>query len=183
MEGQCRGDLWPLQRLSRHAPMLPARSATRSASAWPARFGRPMAITRTPAGPTPGQFDGHGLGLKQESVRAKIKFELSRDFPRDAGLQLTRAPTIRAASSSRRSKTSPPAILRAQAATRGRRSLGEVAGDVFDLDFKQHEGSLKLELDTGIGTLRSVTGYAKATLPTTVRFRRQLCARQLSRRR
>ena len=27
------------------------------------------------------------------------------------------------------------------------------------IDFKQHEGLLKLELDTGIGTLRSVTGY------------------------
>ena len=74
--------------------------------------------------------------------------------------------TIRAASSSRRSKTS----RNSYAAGTGRETrplnLGEVSGDVFILNFKQHEGSLKLELDTGIGTLRSVTGYAKATLAT-----------------
>ncbi len=37
---------------------------------------------------------------------------------------------------------------------------------MFELDFRQHEGSLKLELETGIGTLRSVTGYTRVqTLP------------------
>ena len=43
--------------------------------------------------------------------------------------------------------------------TRRDARLGEVAGDVFTLDEKAHEGSVKLELDTGIGTLKSITGY------------------------
>lgn len=46
------------------------------------------------------------------------------------------------------------------------RGLGEVAGDVFTLDEKAHEGSLKLELDTGIGTLKSLTGYTYSKLIT-----------------
>ena len=46
------------------------------------------------------------------------------------------------------------------------RNIGEVSGDVFKLDLKPHEGSLKLELDTGIGTLKSVTGYTSASLLT-----------------
>ena len=47
------------------------------------------------------------------------------------------------------------------------RNRGEFAGQAFVLDFKQHEASLKLELDTGVGTLRSVTGYQASKVFTT----------------
>ena len=42
--------------------------------------------------------------------------------------------------------------------------LGVVAYDTgTQIDTKQHEGSLTLELDTGIGMLKSITGYSQVT--------------------
>lgn len=115
---------------------------------------------------TPGQFeDGHFLGIKQESFRGKLKFDLSSNFRATVAYNYTRADDPRGILF-----TPIENVPTSYAAGTGRetrpKNLGEVAGDVFVLDYKQHEGSLKLEYDTGIGTLRSVTGYAKATLRT-----------------
>ena len=106
----------------------------------------------------PTKFDGTTLGLDQQSVRAKIKAELSDS------LRATIAYNYVRASDPRGVFFTPVENLTAGFAPRG---LGEVAGDAFVLDFRQHEGSLKLELDTGIGTLRSVSGYQHSTLATT----------------
>jgi iron complex outermembrane receptor protein len=119
---------------------------------------------------TPGQFeDGHTLGMKQESLRAKLRFDFTENFRATVGYNYTHADDPRGIIF-----TPIENVPNSYAAGTGRetrpRNLGEVAGDVFTLNFKQHEGSLKLELDTGIGTLRSVTGYAKATLETTFDF-------------
>ncbi|HEX8059148.1 MAG TPA: TonB-dependent receptor [Novosphingobium sp.] len=102
--------------------------------------------------------DGRTLGLEQESVRAKLKAELTDSFRATIGYNFTRASDPRGA------YFTPFENL-----TAGffQRNLGDVAEDAAVLDFKQHEGSLKLELDTGIGTLRSVTGYQHSTLVTT----------------
>lgn len=109
----------------------------------------------SPADPT--RLDGRGLGLDQQSVRAKIKAELTDDFRVTVGYNYTRA------SDPRGVFFTPNENLTAGFAAR---ELGEFAGQAFELDFKQHEGLLKLELDTGIGTLRSVTGYQYSDLVT-----------------
>jgi iron complex outermembrane receptor protein len=111
---------------------------------------------------TPGQFDGRGLGMKQESVRTKLKFDLSENFTATLAYNYLRA-------------SDPRGVIFTQvenvpnysgfASTRPR-GLGEVSGNVWDLDLKQHEGSLKLEWDSEIGTLRSVSGYTRASLST-----------------
>lgn len=118
---------------------------------------------------TPGQFDGRGLPLKQESFRAKLKFDLTDNFRATLAYNYTRA------SDGRGVVFTPIENVPSSYATGTGRDtrptgLGEVAGDVFDLNYRQHEGSLKLELDTGIGKLRSVTGYAVAKLLTSFDF-------------
>jgi iron complex outermembrane receptor protein len=105
----------------------------------------------------PTKFDGRTLGLDQQSVRAKIKADLSDSFRATIAYNYTRASDPRGAF------FTPFENLTANFAPR---KLGEVAGDAFELDFRQHEGSLKLEWDIGIGTLRSVTGYQKSDLVT-----------------
>jgi len=101
------------------------------------------------------QTDGHALGLKQESLRAKMKFDLTDSFRATIGYNYTRASDPRGVYFSPNENTATPY------------PRGVVAGNFFDLDFKQHEALLKLELDVGPGTLRSVSGYAKSDLSTT----------------
>jgi iron complex outermembrane receptor protein len=117
---------------------------------------------------TPGQFNGRFLGLEQESVRAKLKFDLTQDFHATLAYNYTRASDPRGVyftptENVQLSYTAPGNNTRP-------RNLGEAAGDVFALDFKQHEGSVKLEYDTGIGTIRSVTGYTSGRLLTDFDF-------------
>ncbi len=105
----------------------------------------------------PTKLDGRTLGMDQQSLRAKIKAELSDNFTATIGYNYTRA------SDARGVFFTPTENLTAGFAAR---NPGEFAGDAAQLDFKQHEGSLKLELETGIGTLRSVTGYQHSNLLT-----------------
>ncbi len=99
--------------------------------------------------------DGHTLGLDQQSIRAKIKAEITDGFKATIVYNYTRA------SDPRGVFFTPTENL--TAASQGNWGMGSFIGQVAILDFKQHEGSLKLELDTGIGTLRSVTGYQHST--------------------
>lgn len=101
--------------------------------------------------------DGRTFGLEQESVRAKLKGEMG-------ALTATLSYNYTRASDPRGAFFTPFENLTAGFTPR---NLGEVSEDAAVLDFKQHEGALKLELDTGIGTLRSVTGYQHSTLVTT----------------
>ena len=117
---------------------------------------------------TPGQFDGRGLPLRQESIRAKLKFDLTDTFTATLAYNYTHAFDGRGV------VFTPIENVALNYVTPGRNTrptgLGEVAGDVFDLNYRQHEGSLKLELDTGIGKLRSITGYSIAKLLTRFDF-------------
>ena len=117
---------------------------------------------------TPGKFDGRFLGLKQDSIRGKVKLGLTDTFT------ATLAYNYLHASDPRGVVFTPIENVSNSYTVPGRntrpRNLGEVAGDVFDLDFKQHEGSVKLELETGVGTLRSVTGYTSGRLSTIFDF-------------
>ncbi len=98
---------------------------------------------------TPGKFDGRFLGLKQESLRAKLKFDLTDSFRATLGYNYLRASDPRGVVF-----TPIENVSTNYAAGTGRNTrptgLGEAAGDIFKLDVNQHEGSLKLELDTGI---------------------------------
>lgn len=113
---------------------------------------------------TPGKFDGRGLPLKQESVRAKLAFDLTDTFRATLGYNYLRASDPRGVFFTSTENVSSP--YTGPNATRPR-GLGEVAGDAFALDLKQHEGFLRLEWDTGPGTLRSITGYTAGDLRTT----------------
>ena len=106
---------------------------------------------------SPTTLDGNTLGMSQQSLRAKIKAELTDAFRATIGYSYVRSSDPRGA------YFTPTENLTAGFAAR---KLGEVAGDAFTLVFKQHEGLLKLELDTGIGTLRSVSGYQRGYLTT-----------------
>jgi iron complex outermembrane receptor protein len=112
----------------------------------------------------PGTFDGRGLGLRQESVRAKLKFELTDTFRATLGYSYLHASDPRGVIFTPIEQVATPYTGTANAFRP--RGLGEIAGDVFQLDEKQHEASLKLELDTGIGTLKSLTGYTSSRLIT-----------------
>jgi iron complex outermembrane receptor protein len=118
---------------------------------------------------TPGQFDGNFLGLKQESLRAKLKFNLSETFTATAGYNYLRASDPRGVVFAYIENVAAPYTPGTGNATRPR-GLGEAAGDVFDNTTKLHEGSLKLELDTGAGKLRSITGYTVARNTSTFDF-------------
>jgi iron complex outermembrane receptor protein len=112
---------------------------------------------------TPGQFDGRGLGLEQQSLRAKVKFDLTETFRATASYLYLRASDPRGVIFTPIEQVATP--YTGANATRPR-GLGEVAGDLFQLDEKEHEASLRLELDTGIGTLKSLTGYTTSNLAT-----------------
>jgi iron complex outermembrane receptor protein len=118
---------------------------------------------------TPGQFDGRGLPLKQESFRAKLRFDLSESFRATLAYNYTRASDGRGVVFTPIENVPNSYLVGSGRETRPT-GLGEVSGDVFDLNFRQHEGSLKLELDTGIGKLRSVSGYSLAKLLTRFDF-------------
>ena len=112
---------------------------------------------------TPGEFDGHALGLSQQSLRAKLKVDFTDSFRATLAHSYIRASDPRGVFFTSIENVSTP--YTGANATRPR-GLGEVAGDAFALDLKQHESSLKLEFDTGIGTLRSQTGYTTGNLVT-----------------
>ncbi|MDR2858383.1 MAG: TonB-dependent receptor, partial [Novosphingobium sp.] len=114
---------------------------------------------------TPGTFEkDHFLGLDQQSILAKLKFDLTDSFRATLGYSYIRASDPRGVFFTGIENVNVP--YTGANATKPR-NLGEVAGDIWDLDLHQHEASLKLEWDTGIGTLRSVTGYTKEHLDTT----------------
>lgn len=114
---------------------------------------------------TPGAFDGNGLPLKQEALRAKLRFDLSETFRATLGYSYIRASDPRGTFFTPTENVANSYVVAGR--TTRPRGLGEVAGDAFANELKQHEGSLKLELETGIGTLRSVTGYTDGRNQTT----------------
>lgn len=107
---------------------------------------------------TPGQFDGRFLGLRQESIRSKLKFDLSDTFTATAAYSYGHSSDPRGVIFTATENVNTP--YTGANATRPR-ELGEAAGDLFIGDLKQHEASLKLELDTGLGKLQSITGYTR----------------------
>jgi iron complex outermembrane recepter protein len=118
---------------------------------------------------TPGQFDGNFLGLKQETFRAKLKAEVTENFTATLGYSYGRGSDPRGIIFTPIENVSTNYAPGTGRDTRPQ-GLGEVAGDAFELDARTHEGSLRLEFDTGVGLLRSVTGYSVTKVRTTFDF-------------
>ena len=107
---------------------------------------------------TPGELDGNAAPLKQDSVRVKLRADLSDNFRAILGYNYTRTSDARGNMFSVFENVSPFFLLPG-GATRPTR-LGTAAWDIgAEISTKAHQGTLKLELDTGIGTLTSYTGY------------------------
>ena len=106
---------------------------------------------------TPGQFDGRGLGMKQHSLRVKLQFEPTETLKIVLGYNKLQVNDPRGVF------FTPIENVANSYAVPGRttrpRGLGEFAGDIAINEFKSNEGYAKIELETGIGLLRSVTGY------------------------
>lgn len=114
---------------------------------------------------TPGQFDGNTFGLNQESLRAKLKFEVSDAFRATLGYNYLRSGDPRGVFFTPIENV--PAWPAGSGPDTRPKGLGEASGDIFALDLKQHEGYAKLELDTGLGMIRSITGYTDGRTTTT----------------
>ena len=108
---------------------------------------------------TPGEFDGRFLGIEQESVRTKLRFTPTDLFTATLAYNFARVDDPRGVI------FTPIENVALSYAAPGRdtrpRELGEAAGDLFDLDFKQHEGSLTLEAESDVGTIRSIAAYTQ----------------------
>ncbi|MCX7864345.1 MAG: TonB-dependent receptor, partial [Novosphingobium sp.] len=104
-----------------------------------------------------GETDGRTFGNTQGSIRAKLFFDLTENFRVKFGYAFTRSEDPRGVqfTVTENATTTDPR----------RTTVRGIAMHNYDpkIDFKQHEGSVGLELDTGIGTLKSFTAYSHAT--------------------
>jgi len=105
----------------------------------------------------PGKTVGNAAPLEQDSIRAKVKFDVSESFTATLGYNFTRI------SDARGNMFSVLENVPGQPDGSPIRptKLGTAAFNYRPtIESKQHQGTLKLELDTGIGMLRSYTGYS-----------------------
>lgn len=118
---------------------------------------------------TPGETDGHAAPLKQDSIRAKLKAAVTDSFTATLAYNYTRISDARGNMFST-FENLPRTFLLPGGETRAQK-LGQAAWDIAtDVTTKQHEGSLTLELDTGVGTLKSITGYTQTRARTSFDF-------------
>lgn len=117
---------------------------------------------------TPGATTCCAVPVKQDSLRAKIKVNLTDDFSATLAYNYTRVFDSRTnVYTPVENVPSNPYAVRPGAATflpflDGRNALGVEAYNFPPRqETRQHEGGLTLEWNTGIGTLRSITGYAQ----------------------
>jgi len=110
---------------------------------------------------TIGATEGHAAGMRQESIRAKMVLEPTDSLKVTLGYNYLRMNDPRGLIF-----TPYENVVASYNTAAGGKfkpdELGEVAFDIgISADSRQHEGLLKMELDTGIGTLRSITGYSQ----------------------
>lgn len=117
---------------------------------------------------TPGKTKGNAAPLKQDAVRVKLAADLSDSFRAILGYNYTRVSDGRGNMFSAFENV-PPVLVPAY--DRMPRKLGQAAWDIdTTVETKQHEGSLTLELGTGIGTFKSITGLADLSATTSFDF-------------
>lgn len=118
---------------------------------------------------TPGETDGHAAPLKQDSVRTKLKFDVTDTFSATLAYNYTRV------SDARGNMFTPFENLPSTYLLNGGQllptKLGVAAWDIAaEITTKQQEGSLTLELDTSVGVLKSITGYTQTRARTSFDF-------------
>jgi len=104
-----------------------------------------------------GETDGYTFGLEQASIRAKLNFNLTDSFRVKLGYAYTLSHDPRGVffTQTENASTTDP---------RNPSTRGITAYNYHPkIDAEQHEGSVTLELDTGIGTLKSLTAYSQVT--------------------
>lgn len=117
---------------------------------------------------TPGETDGNAAPIKQDALRAKLAADLSDSFRAVLSYNYTRVSDGRGNMFSPFENVHP---VLAPAYDRMPRKLGQAAWDIdTTIETKQHEGSLTLELDTGLGLLKSITGYSDLSATTSYDF-------------
>lgn len=121
-------------------------------------------MSRTDASET----DGNAAPLKQDAVRLKVVGDLTDNFRAIAAYNYVRVSDPRGNMFSPLENVSTSLM---PVYDRMPRQLGYAAYDIgTDVETKQHEGSLTLELDTAFGQIRSITGYSKMDALTTFDF-------------
>jgi iron complex outermembrane recepter protein len=105
----------------------------------------------------PGETDGNAAPLEQDSIRVKLQADLSEDFRATLGYNFVRTNDPRGLLFSSIENVAPALAASPTRPT----ELGVAAWDYgTELDTRQHEFTLALQLDTQLGTLRSWTGYS-----------------------
>lgn len=116
----------------------------------------------------PGETDGNAAPMKQDAVRVKLAADITDNFRAIIGYNYVRVSDPRGnmfSSFENVSRTLAPAFDRMP------RRLGQAAFDIgTEIQTKQHEASLTLELDTDFGQIRSITGYADMKARTSFDF-------------
>ncbi|KHK91467.1 TonB-dependent receptor [Novosphingobium malaysiense] len=109
----------------------------------------------------PGETDGRGPGLEQDTVRAKIVITPSHNFKVTLGYNYMHLDDPRGLIFSPYENVVPTYNVLPGGEYRATK-FGTVAYD-FEIsnDSETHEGLLKMELDTGLGKLRSISGYTQ----------------------
>jgi iron complex outermembrane receptor protein len=109
---------------------------------------------------TPGEVAGDAAPMKQDAIRAKLVFDLTENLSVKLGYNYTRAFDPRFSYFSAYENV-PTARDIPQRPSR----IGVVAATFpAELDSKTHQGTLVVSLKTGIGDLKSYTGYAASVL-------------------
>jgi iron complex outermembrane recepter protein len=111
----------------------------------------------------PGETAGDAAPIDQDSFRAKVTINLSENFRATVGYNFVHISDPRADLLTPYENVMP--VQAPAEPTRPKKfSLGLAAYDIDSVvESRQHEGTLKLELDTGIGTLTSYSGYGQFT--------------------
>lgn len=111
----------------------------------------------------PGETAGDGAPIDQDSLRAKLTVNLADNIRATLGYSFIHISDPRADMLTPYENVMP--VQAPAEATRPKKfSLGRAAFDIASVvESRQHEGTLKLELDTGIGTLTSYTSYSQFT--------------------
>lgn len=121
-------------------------------------------MSRTVAGET----DGDAAPMKQDAIRTKLTADITDTFRATLGYNYVRVSDPRG---NMFSTFENVGRALAPAFDRMPRKLGQAAFDIgTEIETKQHEGSVTLELDTDFGQIRSISGYSDMKAQTSFDF-------------
>ncbi|MDG2002462.1 MAG: TonB-dependent receptor, partial [Novosphingobium sp.] len=111
-----------------------------------------------------GGFDGRTFGIEQASIRGKLLFDLTDNFTAKLGYAYTRVsdPNAMNFTQIENVRVDPATVPGANTTATG---LGETSFNLQpEIQVEQHEAFLDLNLETGFGSIRSLSAYTTADL-------------------